>query len=234
MQPERTGVAWLRHDSARRAQVYIRLKSGESCILRTFAREQVMGRPWTYCLPAGDPITIKGNWKLDFVEGGPDLPASVETTQLGSWTAGNEVATKRFAGTARYEIEFDLPPCPGTDWILDLGDVRDSAEVNINGQAVGTLIAAPFSVRVGRYLHPGSNVLDVFVTNVAANRIADMDRRGIQWKIFNDPANVMSIRGKLLEASDWPIRDAGLLGPVRLIPTVTFLTGGVVGGHKLQ
>ena len=55
------------------------------------------------------------------------------------------------------------------------------------------------------------------VTNVAANRIRDLDRRGVKWRIFKD-INLVNINYQPFDASNWPIRDAGLLGPVTLTP----------------
>ena len=61
-------------------------------------------------------------------------------------------------------------------------------------------------------------MLEVDVTNLAANRIADMDRRKVKWKYFYD-ANVAPLGGRgVLDASHWPLRDSGLLGPVTLQP----------------
>jgi hypothetical protein len=98
--------------------------------------------------------------------------------------------------------------------------------VTLNGQPIGMAISPPYLFHVEKYLQPGQNVLDFWITNVAANRIRDMDRRGVKWKIFHDPPNVMSIHHKPLDASGWPVRDAGLLGPVRLIPENDLSSGG--------
>jgi hypothetical protein len=59
----------------------------------------------------------------------------------------------------------------------------------------------------------------VEVTNVSANRIRDLDRRKIPWKIFYD-INFVSVRYKPFDASDWPLTDSGLLGPVTLTPII--------------
>ncbi len=61
----------------------------------------------------------------------------------------------------------------------------------------------------------GPNTLEIDVTNLAANRVRDLDRRGAAWKTFHD-ANVVNIDYKPLDASSWPLRDSGLLGPVTL------------------
>ena len=55
------------------------------------------------------------------------------------------------------------------------------------------------------------------MTNLAANRVRDLDRRGVPWKLFRD-ANVVGVDYKPLDASRWPLRDSGLLGPVTLVP----------------
>src|SRR5262249_24681725 len=137
--------------------------------------------------------------------------------ELKSWTVLGDDEAKRYAGTARYDIEFYGPAAKANGWLLDLGKVGDSARVKLNGQAVGTLWSIPFQANVTDKLKYGKNRLEVEVTNVGANRIADMDRRKVNWKYFYD-INVVNLSYKPLDASDWPLRDSGLLGPVRLIP----------------
>lgn len=64
-------------------------------------------------------------------------------------------------------------------------------------------------------LKPAGNKLEVEVTSVSANRIRDLDRRGVQWKIFKD-INIVNVNYRPFDASDWPLTDSGLLGPVTL------------------
>jgi hypothetical protein len=94
---------------------------------------------------------------------------------------------------------------------LDLGKVADSARVLVNERLASTLITAPYVVEIE--LRAGENRLSVEVTNVAANRIRDLDRRQVEWKIFKD-INIVGINYRPLNASRWPVREAGLLGPV--------------------
>jgi hypothetical protein len=149
------------------------------------------------------------------LEGGRELPPSVLAAALSSWTDFSAEA-ERFAGTARYAIGFDAPSQDADEWWLDLGSVRDSARVRLNGTEIGTLIDEPFRIRLGT-LEPQGNLLEIEVTNLAANRIRDMDRRGERWKIFQD-INIVDRHYKPFDASSWPVRESGLLGPVRLIP----------------
>ena len=67
------------------------------------------------------------------------------------------------------------------------------------------------------------NVLEIEVTNLMANRIADLDRRGVAWKKFynvNMPARLQTNRGEdgLFSAAKWAPLPSGLAGPVTLTP----------------
>jgi hypothetical protein len=212
------GTASLRHDSSGVDQVYLQLEPGESCILRTYSERIVKGPEWSNFKPAGEPGNLAGTWKVQFIDGGPATPAVIETKSLASWTTLGDDDSKRFAGTARYTIEFPHPGARTDDWVLDLGKVCESARVSVNGTTVGALWCAPFKIPVGKWLKPGQNVLEIEVTNLAANRIADMDRRKEKWKYFYD-ANLAPRKGRgVLDASQWPLMDSGLLGPVSLQP----------------
>ena len=118
--------------------------------------------------------------------------------------------------TGLYTNEFTLPAMPADDWVLDLGDVRESARVRINGQLVGTAWAVPYQLKVGKWLKPGKNVIEVEVTNLPANRITDMDKRGEVWRIFNE-INVVDLNYKK-SLYKWDALPSGLNSAVRLIP----------------
>jgi hypothetical protein len=213
----RVGLAALKQESGSQTSIHLQLQPGESCILRTFTNKVVTGAKWPYRQASGNPQTLAGTWKVEFVDGGPELPASFQTHELASWTKLGDAEAKRFAGTARYTIEFDSLTATADDWLLDLGRVCESARVKLNGQDAATLWSAPFQIAVGKFLRPGKNKLEIEVTNLAANRIADLDRRKVNWKYFYD-INMASKRYRSLDASDWPLRDSGLLGPVTLQP----------------
>ena len=123
--------------------------------------------------------------------------------------------------TARYTIVFTLPEITADDWILDLGDVRESARVRINGQDAGTAWAVPFRLKVGKYLESGANRIEVDVTNLPANRIADYDRRKINWRIFKE-INIVDLNYEKRQYDDWEPMPSGLNSPVRLIPVTRF------------
>ena len=160
-------------------------------------------------------MPIEGLWSVEFLDGGPELPPPFKTHRLASWTELAGTEGERFAGTARYTIRF-TPDVDAERFVLDLGHVAESARVLLNGKPVATLIGPPYRVEIGPLLAE-NNKLTVEVTNVAANRIRDLDRRGVKWRIFKD-INLVNIDYKPFDASDWPVRPAGLLGPVTLTP----------------
>ena len=213
----RSGAAVREPPDAAHARMYLQLKPGESLLVSTSTANAASGTPWTWLEPAGAPVPIEGTWNIAFVKGGPELPLALTTRELKSWTELGGESAQRFGGTARYRIEFDAPARDADAWMLDLGDVRESARVRLNGRDVATAWSLPFEVRLGDALQPGRNVLEVDVTNVAANRIRDMDRRGVEWKIMRD-INFVNIRYQPFDASDWPLELSGLLGPIALVP----------------
>ncbi|HAK97322.1 MAG TPA: hypothetical protein DCM87_20615 [Planctomycetes bacterium] len=206
------GLAAMRRDDAGRAAFRLQLAPGESRVLTTYASERSVEGPWRYEEPAGAPLALAGTWKVEFVQGGPALPASFQTDALGSWASRGDAEAERFAGTARYTLVFDAPERGA--YALDLGTVCHSARVRLNGRGFGTLFAPPFRAMVGDLALRG-NVLEVEVTNLSANRIRDLDRRKVPWKIFHD-INFVDLGYKPFDASAWPLKDSGLLGPVTI------------------
>lgn len=194
----------------------LQLDPGQSIFVKTCRNAfDYSGPAWRYRTPAGSPSEIEGEWSVEFIDGGPELPPPFKTHRLASWTELAGPEGERFAGTARYTIRF-APDVDANRFLLDLGHVADSARVSLNGKPIATLFAPPYRVEIGP-LMAENNTLTIEVTNVAANRIRDLDRRGVKWRIFKD-INLVGIDYKPFDASQWPVRPAGLLGPVTLTP----------------
>ncbi len=213
----RCGIAGLHEDEAGATEVYLQLQPGESCILRTYSSQKITGPGWKYLHAYGEPLEIKGSWNVTFIDGGPVLPPGFKIDTPASWTEFSGPDTKSFSGTAKYTILFNKPAEQADDWILDLGRVCESARVRINGRSVGTLWSFPFRVSLGEALREGQNTLEIEVTNLGANRIAELDRQKVPWKKFYN-INFVDIKYRPFDASNWPPMDSGLIGPVRLIP----------------
>jgi hypothetical protein len=222
--PDRIGMAATRRVPGGTA-VYLQLSPGDSIFVRTYSEGAPGGPAWPYLrTDAGSARALTGQWKVHFIEGGPALPKDYSTTDLASWTGRDDPEGKRFAGSAVYRLDFDMPAsafgpdgAPAQQWRLDLGKVAESARVRVNARDVTTLWCEPFAVDIGRFLTPGNNVLEIEVTNVAANRIRDLDQRHVSWKSFYE-INFVNINYRSFDASGWPLRPSGLLGPVMLAP----------------
>jgi hypothetical protein len=208
----RTGVAEMRGAADGTVEVRLRIEPGHSLILRTLEHRAVEGPKWTCHRPSKAAAEIAGPWRVEFLQGGPVLPRPYEARQLTSWTENGDPETRRFAGTAVYRTKFTVSG--QGPWILDLGAVRHSARVRVNGRQLGTLIMHPYCLELTD-VKSGDNALEVEVTNLSANRIRDLDVRQVPWRIFRD-ANVVNIRYRPFDASPWPVMESGLIGPVTL------------------
>ena len=197
--------------------VRLQMQPGESRVVRVLSTEPAAGPRWPVRQVLGEPTAIDGEWRVEFIEGGPVLPAPFATRELKCWTQLGDGQAARFAGAARYTVTFTMPELVADGWYLELGDVRESARVWINGQPVGVAVAHPFRIDLVDRLRPGENQLCIEVTNLSANRVRDLDQRGVPWKKFHD-INLVDHRYQPFDASNWDLTPSGLLGPVTLSP----------------
>lgn len=211
------GQAALRQRADGAAEVYLQLEPGQSLILRTFADQPITGAPaWPYVEPAGPAHPLTGPWQVSFIDGGPSRPPDATLDSLVSWTDLGDASYDWFAGTARYTLTFEPPDLEADAWRLDLGRVAESAAVRLNGRPLGTAFSLPFQLHIDS-LAAGTNVLELDVTNLMANRIAYLDRRGVEWQRFYD-INFVNLAYQRFDASGWDPLPSGLIGPVRLVP----------------
>ncbi|HRX10669.1 MAG TPA: glycosyl hydrolase, partial [Draconibacterium sp.] len=187
----------------------------EQCLFVNCAENALNLKSFSYENDASKPVKIGSLWQITFVKGGPVFPGNLQTDELISWTKMGDMETRRFAGTARYNTEFNWES-DAKNAVLDLGAVKDCARVKLNGKDFGVLPGPSFKIKVDN-LEKGKNNLQIEVTNVAANRIRDLDIRGVEWRNFYD-INFVNIDYEPFDASKCEIRDAGLLGPVSIIP----------------
>jgi hypothetical protein len=157
------------------------------------------------------PYEITGPWTVQFDPkwGGPE---SAVFDQLVSWTQRPEEGIKYFSGTATYRKTFDLPESlrkPGQRLTLDLGDVKNLAEVRLNGKNLGILWALPFRVDVTDAIKPTGNRLEIEIVNFWPNRIIGDQSLPPEKRLTRT-----NIR-KLTKST--ALMDSGLLGPVRIL-----------------
>ncbi len=210
----KSGLAKTNINRDGRLRVYLQIESGTSLILKTMKTHSLVNN-WDYSKRSDIGYELKGQWQVEFIEGGPVIPKTQMIDHLTSWTNFSDIECTRFFGTARYKIKFANPNPEIKTWILDLGKVSESARVKLNNQEVGTIWSFPFKIPIENLQPDVANVLEIEVTNQAANRIRDLDLSGINWKKFYD-INFVNINYKKFDASGWNIVDSGLLGPVKL------------------
>jgi hypothetical protein len=159
---------------------------------------------------------IPGPWKVNFP---PDwgAPPSVIFDRLISWTESEDPGVKYFSGTATYQNSFHLDAgSVKKKMILDLGEVRDVAEVFINGKSAGILWKKPFQADISQLVKAGENDLKIEIVNLWVNRMTG--------DMLSDPkdrfcrTNQPYAKSEVWPGGDEPFRlqTAGLLGPVTI------------------
>ncbi len=192
---------------------HIRLRSGESRILQVTETPQPIA-PSQATIPS--VIQLSGPWRLSFIESVPSIKRTYKLHQLQTWE-GIDDSTRILMGTGVYTTTFRMEKSDVTGpWHLELSDVRESARVYLNGQLLGCAWAVPFTLPCGNALRAGRNELRIEVTNLPANRIAEMDRKGVVWRKMKD-INVVDLNYRPTSYARWTPMPSGLNGPVRLV-----------------
>jgi hypothetical protein len=196
--------------------VRLQLPSGGSLIVQTY-NDDVDADDWQYYQPQSKELNLDKAWKLHFVESVPAIDGRFDIGVPHSWTEIDLPEAVINRGTACYSLLFRLPEIDADEWLLDLGDVRESARVRVNGIDAGTLWAVPFRIKIGALLQPGENFLEVEVTNLPANHIAHLDRIQQEWRIFKE-INMVDLKYRPSNYGSWSVMPSGLNGTVKLIP----------------
>jgi len=163
---------------------------------RTFTPLAEISGPWT--------VRFDTNWAG---------PAGVQFDALVSWPTREEPGIKFFSGTATYEKTFALPPAAIANRqsaiYLDLGNVRELAEIKVNGKSCGITWAPPFRVNITEAVKPGENKLEVEVVNFWPNRIIGDAALPREQRLTRTNIRKLTRDTKLMES--------GLLGPVKVL-----------------
>jgi len=180
------------------------------------------------------PREISGAWDLSFPPNW-GAPPQVKLPALMSWADSKDKGVKYFSGTATYTKEIEIPAKElgaGRSLWLDLGRVKNLAEVSLNGKPLGILWKPPFRVEITGAAQPGKNKLEVKVTNLWPNRLigdeqlpADREWEGKrlkawpQWVLDGKPSPTGRYTFTTWHhwTKDEPLLESGLIGPVRMI-----------------
>jgi hypothetical protein len=161
------------------------------------------------------PIELADPWKVQFPPG-LGAPASITMEKLIPLNEHTEPGVKFFSGTATYTTTVNVSPdllAAGQKLYLELGVVKNLAQVSVNGRDLGILWKPPFRIDITSAARAGANDVQVKVTNLWPNRLigdaALPPQQRVTWTAFDDAYK-----------PDSPLLPSGLLGPVRLLPTV--------------
>ncbi len=110
--------------------------------------------------------TIESPWKVRFDD------KTTTFDKLSSWSDNTDEAIKYFSGTAIYRNQFTLKSTVlKSKVVLDLGEVKNIAEVVVNGKNVGVAWKKPFKLDISEAIKAGENTIEVKVTNLWVNRL---------------------------------------------------------------
>jgi hypothetical protein len=154
---------------------------------------------------------LDGEWKLSF-QPERGAPPSITLKRLESWSRSSDPGIKYFSGIGTYAKTIKAEPSwfgNGAHLWIDLGDVKNLAEISINGQSLGVVWHAPYRVDATSKLRPGFNQISIKVINAWVNRLIGDQQPGV-----NQPISFTDVKPY---KADSPLLDSGLLGPVRVL-----------------
>jgi hypothetical protein len=165
--------------------------------------------------PPPTAADLPGPWKVRF--GGK----SAVFDELSAWNDHADPAIKYFSGAATYRKTFELTDAQaGQPVRLQLGDVKNIAQVRVNGHDLGVVWTAPWAIALTGAVQPGRNDLEIVVVNTWVNRlIGDAalppGKRTVQTNVGLQTGK-RTFKAFQGFASEDPLMPSGLLGPVRL------------------
>ena len=203
-------------------KIELKLRSGQSMILETFDEELSLAEALPVLADTAVvevPYPLNGPWTLTFTEESPKVVKSFPLDKLQPWQTLDDDSARVTMGTGVYttHVQLSAKDVKGAaGWQIDLGDVRESARVYINGEFIGCAWSVPFVLDCKNTLKKGDNEIRIEVTNLPANRIADLDRKGVKWRKMEE-INVVDINYKKTTYNEWEPVPSGLNSEVRLI-----------------
>ncbi len=193
-----------------RTLVPLRLAANEAVFVVFRRKAEVRSR--NIPLPMETNVSgIEGPWKVQF-QSGRGAPAEANFEKLISWTQSNDSGVKYFSGTATYSKSFQAPAMwfkTGARLWMDLGDVKNIAEVSVNGKDLGIVWKPPFRMDVTGIMKPGTNTVEIQVTNLWVNRLIGDQQPGTTTKY--------TYTTRPFYGAESPLLPSGLLGPVRIV-----------------
>lgn len=156
---------------------------------------------------------LPGGWDLTFQEG-RGAPASARLEKLESLSENTDKGIRYFSGTVSYRNSVEVPGewlKTGDEIWIDLGEVKNLAEVLVNDKSLGVVWKKPFRINATSALREGENNLEISVTNLWVNRLIGDAQP--------DAANRITYTTMQFYRAESPLKQSGLLGPVKIYST---------------
>ncbi len=208
-----------RAETGQSAPVSYRIENGETIVPLTLRGDESVHVVFRKPAPA-DALAIKrlepvvlaelsGAWNVAFQQG-RGAPAAASFARLTPLDEHADTGIKYFSGIATYSQTFTAPRGwkAGQPLWLDLGEVRELAEVTVNGRAVGSVWHAPYRLDIGTAAKAGRNHVEIRVANLWVNRLIGDAQPGAQKITWTAMPSYNA---------DAPLRRSGLIGPVTLL-----------------
>jgi hypothetical protein len=209
---------WDAHTGTRRPVSY-RIVEGETIVPLSLRAEEsvhvVFRKPTqlsTFTVPERPTrqlASLSDGWKVAFQKD-RGAPGEIAMGTLEPLNENKDAGVRYFSGLATYSRSFSAPRDwkPGEDLTLDLGEVREIAEVHVNGKFAGYSWHKPYRVEVGKLVRRGRNTLDIRVANLWVNRLIRDADPNVEPKVTWTELRTYRPDAKL--------RPSGLIGPVKL------------------
>jgi alpha-L-rhamnosidase/Glycosyl hydrolases family 2, sugar binding domain len=160
---------------------------------------------------------IRSNWTINFPKIG-----NIKTDKLNSWTTladiqnpnsdiqNTEGSVKYFSGTATYQNTFKINQLDTkARYEIDLGDVKNIAEVIVNSKNMGIAWKKPFKLDITEGVKKGDNSIEIKVTNLWVNRLIGDAQPDVKVKT--------TFTTMPFYQADAPLLPSGLMGPVVIL-----------------
>jgi len=197
----------------------LHLEPGESCLL-ICRNDAPIKQQWTDYAIAGKPLIIGAEWRITPTNKSSLLPKTIHSSSLQSWSSfGADWSV--YSGKAIYTTTFEIDKqYIGKEMLIDLGDVRETARIKINDVVIGLLWCVPYKTVIPENILKKKNKIEIEVTNLSFNKVIDLDRKAVPWKIFHE-INFVNIQYEPYNASAKQPVAAGLLSNISLFPLVS-------------
>ncbi len=159
--------------------------------------------------------TVEGSWDVRF-QRDRGAPEKITLDKLISLSDHPDAGVKYFSGDSTYSKTVQASSDwfkPGAQIWLDLGSVKNLAEVTVNGRPLGLVWKSPFRVDATGALKPGANNIEIKVICLWANRIIGDRQTGAEKQYTFTSPKFYTAKASLIPS--------GLLGPVEVVSVAT-------------